>query len=105
MSGKELNHEATRSTFRRLQKDDRPTTRSSPQDGLRLGKSPSGRLSVDTKQQMLKAIEELPDDATVEDALERLYLLYKIERGIQQADAGELMSQEEARQRIAKWLK
>jgi len=54
---------------------------------------------------MLKAIEELPDDATVEDALERLYLLYKIERGIQQADAGELISQEEARQRMAKWLK
>ena len=60
---------------------------------------------MDTKQQMLKAIEELPDDATVEDALERLYLLYKIERGVQQADAGELISQKEARQRMAKWLK
>ena len=60
---------------------------------------------MDTKQQMLKAIEELPEDAKVEDALERLYLLYKIDRGIKQADAGELMSQEEARQRMAKWLK
>ena len=59
---------------------------------------------MDTKQQMLKAIEELPDDATVEDALERLYLLYKIERGVQQADALELISQDEARQRMAKWL-
>jgi hypothetical protein len=54
---------------------------------------------------MVKAIEELPDDATVEDALERLYLLYKIERGVQQADAGELISPVEARQRMAKWLK
>ncbi len=60
---------------------------------------------MDTKQQMLKAIEELPDDAKVEDALERLYLLYKIDRGIQQADAGELITQEEARKRMAKWLK
>ena len=59
---------------------------------------------MDTKQQMLKAIEELPDDAKVQDALERFYLLYKIEGG-QQADAGELISQEEARQRMAKWLK
>ncbi len=58
-----------------------------------------------TKQQMLKAIEDLPEDAKVEDALERLYLLYKIDKGIEQADAGELMSQEEARQRMAKWLK
>lgn len=60
---------------------------------------------MDTKQQILKAIEELPENAKVEDALERLYLLYKIERGIEQADSGELVSQEEARQRMAKWLK
>ena len=60
---------------------------------------------MDTKQQMLKAIEELPDDANVADALERLYLLYKIDRGVRQADAGELISQEEARQRMAKRLK
>ncbi len=60
---------------------------------------------MQAKQQMLKAIEELPDDANIEDALERLYLLYKIDRGIKQADADELISQEEARQRMAKWLK
>ncbi len=60
---------------------------------------------MDTKQQILKAIEELPDDANVEDALERRYLLYKIDKGIKQADAGELLIQEEARQRMAKWLK
>ena len=28
-----------------------------------------------TKQQILRAIDELPDDARVEDALDRLYLL------------------------------
>jgi elongation factor P--beta-lysine ligase len=37
---------------------------------------------VGTKQQILKAIEELPDDAGVEEALDRLYLLYKVERGL-----------------------
>ena len=58
-----------------------------------------------TKEQMLKAIEELPDDATIEDALERLSLLYKIERGQKQADNGALVTQEEARQRMAKWLR
>ncbi|MBZ5670319.1 MAG: hypothetical protein LAO04_11385 [Acidobacteriia bacterium] len=34
------------------------------------------RFAVGTKQQILNAIEELPDDAGVEDALDRLYLLY-----------------------------
>jgi predicted transcriptional regulator len=57
-----------------------------------------------TKEQMLQAIRELPDEATVEDAMERLYLLYKVERGIAQADAGQKVSQEEARARMARWL-
>ncbi len=57
------------------------------------------------KKQILKVIEELPDDANVEDALERLYLLYKIERGLAQADSGELIDQEEARRRMERWLK
>jgi hypothetical protein len=53
----------------------------------------------------LKVIEELPDDAGVEDALDRLYLLYKAERGLRQAERGELISQEETRQRTAEyWL-
>ncbi len=62
-------------------------------------------VSMDTKQQILRAIQQLPDDASIEDALERLYLLYKIERGLRQADSGELISQDEARVRMARWLK
>jgi hypothetical protein len=57
------------------------------------------------KEQLLKAIQELPEDATVEDAMERLYLLYKVERGIAQADAGKKVSQTEARRRMRRWLK
>lgn len=56
------------------------------------------------KEQILKTIQELPDDATVEDAMERLYLLYKIQEGIAQADAGQKVSREEARRRMARWL-
>lgn len=60
---------------------------------------------METKQKILKAIEGLPDDAGVEDALDRLYLLYKVERGLRQADRGELLTPEEVRERMAKWLK
>jgi len=63
------------------------------------------KVAVETKQQILKAIEDLPDDAGVEDALDRLYLLYKVERGLRQADQGELLTQEELRERMAKWRK
>ncbi len=60
---------------------------------------------METKQDILKAIERLPDDASIEDALDRLYLLYKVERGLRQADRGELIGQDEARRRMARWLK
>lgn len=61
--------------------------------------------SVTTKEQMIKVIQDLPEDATVEDAMERLYLLFKVGRGIAQADAGQKVSQEEARRRMAQWLR
>ena len=60
---------------------------------------------METKQEILKAIQELPNNATVEDALDRLFLIYKIERGLGQADRGDLITQEEARRRMGKWLK
>ena len=60
---------------------------------------------MEIKQQILKTIGELPGDASVEDAIDQLYLLYKIEKGLRQADRGELIDQEEARQRMARWLK
>lgn len=34
-----------------------------------------------------------------------LFLLAKIERGLQQADAGELIPYEKVNQRMAKWLR
>ena len=58
-----------------------------------------------TRERILQAVEDLPDDATYEDAMERLLLLAKVERGRQQADEGKTVSHEEAQSRMAKWLK
>lgn len=48
-----------------------------------------------TKDRMLAAIQRLPDDASYEDAIERLSLLRSIEIGIAQADAGDVMDHDE----------
>lgn len=47
------------------------------------------------KQLALRAVEQLPDDATLEDAMERLYLLEKIERGRADIREGRVVSHEE----------
>ncbi len=43
------------------------------------------------------AVEHLPEDATVEDAMDRLYFLAKVARGLDAADRGEVVSHEQAR--------
>lgn len=57
------------------------------------------------KEEVLKVLESLPDTAGAEEAIDRLYLLYKVQHGLSQADHGDKVSQEEARRRMAKWLR
>jgi predicted transcriptional regulator len=52
------------------------------------------------KQKVLEAIERLPADATVEDAIERLVLLAKIEQGLGQLDAGQGVEHSEVKRRL-----
>ena len=58
-----------------------------------------------TKEQVLEAMKSLPDDAEVEDAMEKLLAIAKIQRGIEQADRGETLSRDEVQHRVSKWLK
>lgn len=54
------------------------------------------------KQRILQAVEGLPDTATVEDAIERLCFLAKVEEGIRQSDAGETIPHAEAVRQLLK---
>jgi len=53
-----------------------------------------------TKDRLVEAMHRLPADATIEQAMEHLYFLAKVDRGLQQADRGETLSHEEARRRL-----
>ena len=52
------------------------------------------------KKLLKEAVDNLPADATVEDAMERLLFLAKIEQGIAEADTGKTLSHEEVRKRL-----
>jgi predicted transcriptional regulator len=52
------------------------------------------------KERILKAVEELPDDATLDEAIEKLCFLAKVERGLQQANAGKTISHDEVKERL-----
>ena len=51
-----------------------------------------------TKEKMLQAVEDLPADATIEDAMERFLFLAKVERGLKQADDGKTIPHAEVRE-------
>ncbi|MEM1041885.1 MAG: hypothetical protein AAGI91_04580 [Bacteroidota bacterium] len=53
-----------------------------------------------SKGQIVKVVVDLPEDATVEDAIERLLLLSKIEQGLEQARRGETIPHDEVKRRI-----
>ncbi len=52
------------------------------------------------KQKVLEVIEKLPADATLEDAIERLVLLAKTERGLGELDSGQGVDHAEAKRRL-----
>jgi predicted transcriptional regulator len=57
-------------------------------------------MSRSAKDLLKQAAENLPADATVEEAMERLLFLSKIEQGIAQADAGKTVPHEEVGRRL-----
>jgi len=55
-----------------------------------------------TKQRILDSFQELPEDATVEDAMERLFFLSKVQRGLDEVDRGDFVSHEDIKRRFLK---
>jgi predicted transcriptional regulator len=52
------------------------------------------------KQRAIEALQTLPENATIDDAIERLCLIAKIEEGLRQSDAGRLTDHEEVKKRF-----
>lgn len=59
---------------------------------------------LNAKQQVLKVVEQLPDDCSIEDIQYQLYVLETLQRRVEMADQGDFISQEEAEKRMDKWL-
>jgi predicted transcriptional regulator len=51
--------------------------------------------TLTVKEQVIQAVETLPENTTFEQVMERIYFLAKVERGLAQAEAGELIEHDE----------
>ncbi len=53
-----------------------------------------------TKERIIEALRALPSDATVDDAIERLVFMARVEEGLAQLDAGQGIPHEEIKRRF-----
>ena len=52
------------------------------------------------KEKILAAVQTMPEDVSIDDAIDRLWLLRKIEIGLAQADRGEGIEHDELMQEL-----
>ena len=55
------------------------------------------------KQKVLESIEKLPQDASLDDIIGRIYVIHKIEVGLKQSRQNDVVDHEEVLRRIDKW--
>lgn len=56
-----------------------------------------------TREQLVATMQLLPDKVSVEEVLERIILLQKIDEGREQSNLGKVTSDEDLDTRLGKW--
>ena len=56
------------------------------------------------KQEALELIQKMPDEISMETILAELHFKLRVLKGIDQMDKGEVISHEEAKERLGRWL-
>jgi predicted transcriptional regulator len=57
-----------------------------------------------TKEKVKKTIDRLPDSFTVDQVVEELVVLDKIEKGLKEVEEGKVYSTQQVKDHLKKWL-
>ena len=60
-------------------------------------------MTQSLKQEAINAIERLPDNATIEDIMYRLYVIDKIHEGLDDVRNGRVITTEELEKEVQSW--
>lgn len=61
-------------------------------------------ITMLTKEKLRATLDSFPEEFTVDELIERLILMEKIERGNEQSEKGQVISEEELDKEIEKWF-
>ena len=57
------------------------------------------------KEALIKALDEFPEEFSIDELIDKMLFIQKVQNGIIQSKLDQVISQEEARDRMAKWLR
>ncbi len=57
------------------------------------------------KSNVIKTINKLPDNFSIDELVDKMILLDKIEKGINEANTGKVISEDEVERLMEEWLK
>jgi hypothetical protein len=58
-----------------------------------------------TKEKVIKTISKFPDNFTLDELVDKLIFMDKVDKVLDQSLANKVHSEEEAKTRLSKWLK
>lgn len=58
-----------------------------------------------TKTQIKNSLDNLPENLTVDQVIDQLIFLEKIQKGLDDSKNGRINSKEEAKQKLSRWIK
>ena len=58
-----------------------------------------------TKNKLKKSLENLPESFSIDELIDQLIFIEKVEEGLDQSDKGQVVSNEDVRKIIDKWSK
>jgi predicted transcriptional regulator len=58
-----------------------------------------------TKEKIIKSIDSLPDNLTIDQVIDRLIMIDKIEQGLKDIETSNVYTTEEVKTRLKKWIK
>ena len=58
-----------------------------------------------TKTQIINSLQKLPENLTIDQVIEHLIFIEKIQKGMDDSENGNILSSDEAKEKLNKWLK
>jgi len=58
-----------------------------------------------TKTQIINSLDKLPDNLTIDQVIDHLIFIEKVQKGLDDSAKGRINTKKEAKQKLKKWLK